>query len=77
MSTTSLVPTTVCFRCGVQSETAADRCPACGARYRRRTRMVLWIVVGVFVFVIALIYLASQTLTSGDSSLPVQLSSRQ
>lgn len=58
------VPTKVCFRCGVQSQTGADRCPACGKRYRRRN-WLLWVVLTLVLFVFLLTYAASQTLTGG------------
>jgi uncharacterized paraquat-inducible protein A len=70
------LPTKVCFNCSVQSVTAGDRCPACGARYGRRRRTLLWIVLGAIVFVILITYLASQTLEGGSAS-SIQLSSRQ
>ena len=55
------VPTKVCLRCGIQSQTGADRCPACGKRYRRRNS-ALWVVLALVLFVFLLIYLASMTL---------------
>jgi ribosomal protein L40E len=61
------VPTKVCLRCGVQSQTGADRCPACGKRYRRPSPL-FWVVLVLVIFVlfpILLTYVASQTLMPG------------
>jgi hypothetical protein len=70
------LPTKVCFNCGVQSVTADERCPSCGARYGRPRRTFVWILLAVLLFVVLLVYLTSQTLTGGSSASP-QLSSRQ
>ena len=57
--------------------TAAERCPSCGARYGRRRLTLLWIVVGVILFFLLLVYLSSQTLMAGDSSGYPSPSSKQ
>jgi uncharacterized integral membrane protein len=61
----------------VLSVSTADRCPSCGARYGRRRVTWLWVVVGVILFFLVLIYLASQTLMAEDPSSPAQSSSKQ
>lgn len=47
-------PTKVCPRCGVQAQTAEDRCPSCGKKYKRRIflKVALGIVVGLLVLIV-------------------------
>lgn len=39
------MPTKVCQRCGTQAQTAGDRCPGCGKKYKRR--IFLKVILGV------------------------------
>lgn len=65
------VPTKVCPHCGVQSQTASDKCPSCGKKYgqppKRRggcLKIVGGIILGFIILVIAISALSS----SGDDS---------
>jgi hypothetical protein len=70
------LPTKICFKCGVQSVTGGEHCPSCGAPYGRRRGTFVWILLGVLLFLVLLVYLTSQTLTGGSSS-SLQPSSKQ
>lgn len=57
----SNVPTKVCPHCGVQSQTAADKCPNCGKKYRQRSRgggclrTLLFGIVGIIVLIVIIV----------------------
>ncbi len=42
-------PTKVCPHCGVQAQTIADKCPNCGKKYKKKQRIVLKVMLGLFV----------------------------
>lgn len=66
------VPTKVCPHCGVQSQTAADKCPNCGKKYRQRSRgggclrALLFGVVGIIVLIIIIVVATSGGDTGGS-----------
>jgi hypothetical protein len=52
MSTTETppftAPTKICPHCAAQAQTVAPKCPACGKKYKKKQRVVLKVVLGVF-----------------------------
>lgn len=59
------LPTKVCPNCGVQSQTASDKCPSCGKKYKQKKRGGCLRIIGIATLALVALIIAIAALSGG------------